>query len=124
MRNCTIANNHSVAADQIAGAIFGAGLELRNTLISGNTAMWTPGCNEVHADGGGNLQWPDGALCTDALTVADPLLGPLGDNGGDTETMLPGAGSSAFAAGTDCPATDQRGEPRATPCTAGAVEGP
>jgi parallel beta-helix repeat protein len=122
--NCTIAKNHSTAADQVAGAIFGAGLSLRNTVISGNTAMWVPGCDETHPDQGGNLQWPDGALCTDSITVLDPELGALGDNGGPTETMLPGASSPARLRGSDCPATDQRGEPRATPCTAGAVEIP
>ncbi len=122
--NCTIANNHSTATDQIAGAIFGAGLSLRNTLVSGNTAMWVPGCNETHPDLGGNLQWPDGALCTDSITVLDPELGALGDNGGPTETMLPGPSSPALSRGSDCPPTDQRGVARATPCTAGAVEVP
>jgi hypothetical protein len=56
--------------------------------------------------------------------VADPLLGELGDNGGETETMLPGSSSPAVGLGTGCPETDQRGEPRGEPCTAGAVEVP
>jgi hypothetical protein len=122
--NCTLANNHATAKDVVAGAIFGGGLALKNTLVTGNTAMWTPGCDQKHADGGGNLQWPDGALCTSSLAVVDPLLGALGANGGPTETMLPGAASPARAAGTGCPATDQRGQPRGEPCTAGAVEVP
>ena len=122
--NCTIANNHSTADGQVAGAIFGDGLTLVNTLIAGNTAMYTPGCDAERTDGSGNLQWPDGALCTDAPTVADPLLGALGDHGGDTETMVPGAGSPAIGLGTGCPPTDQRGNPRSDPCTAGAVEPP
>lgn len=122
--NCTIANNHSTAADQISGAIFGAGLGLKNSIIAGNTAMYTPGCNETHADEGGNLQWPDGALCSDDLLVADPELGDLADNGGPTETLAPAATSPAVGLGGDCPATDQRGEPRAEPCTAGALEVP
>lgn len=120
--NCTIADNHATAADQIAGAIFGQGLELKNTIVSGNTAMWVPGCNEVHSDSGGNLQWPDGALCTASPLVADPLLAELGDHGGQTETMLPDAASPAKGLGTDCPKTDQRGELRPEPCTCGAVE--
>ncbi len=120
--NCTIANNHSTAANQIAGAIFGGGLTLKNTLIAGNTAMYTPGCDSTHTSGGGNLQWPDGALCSDSPTVQDPELGALADNGGPTQTMLPGAGSPAIGLGTECPPTDQRGEPRSEPCTAGAVE--
>lgn len=120
--NCTIANNHSTAPSQIAGAIFGAGLELKNTVISGNTAMYTPGCNAEHPSGGGNLQFPGGALCSDDPLIEDPLLGALRDNGGPTETLLPAAGSPAIGLGTDCPPEDQRGELRGEPCTAGAVE--
>jgi len=120
--NSTIADNHSTADGQVAGAIFGSGLALKNTIVSGNTAQYTPGCDAKHASGGGNLQWPSGALCSDNPTIADPLLGPLGDNGGPTETLLPAAGSPAVGLGTDCPATDQRGMARSEPCTAGAVE--
>jgi parallel beta-helix repeat protein len=120
--NCTIANNHSTATDQVAGAIFGSGLALKNTVVSGNTAMWVPGCDQTHTSSGGNLQWPDGALCTDSPLVADPELGALGDNGGVTETMLPSSTSPARSLGTGCPAADQRGEARTEPCTAGAVE--
>jgi hypothetical protein len=122
MLNCTIANNRSTADGQVAGAIFGPGLTLKNTVISGNTAQYTPGCDKKHGAEGGNVQWPDGALCSDAPLVADPELGSLADHGGPTETMLPAATSPALALGTDCPATDQRGEPRGEPCTAGAVE--
>jgi parallel beta-helix repeat protein len=122
--NCTIANNHATGQDQVCGAIFGAGLSLKNTVISGNTAMWVPGCDKAHPDEGGNLQWPGGALCAPTLTVADPLLGALGDNGGPTETMAPSASSPARLVGSGCPATDQRGVARAAACTAGAVEVP
>ncbi len=124
IRNCTIANNHATADGQIAGAIFGDGLTLENTLIAGNTAMYTPGCNAKRTDGSGNLQWPDGALCTADPLIADPLLGDLGDHGGATESMVPGAGSPAIGLGTNCPDTDQMGNPRPEPCTAGAVEAP
>lgn len=120
--NCTIADNHATAEDQISGAIFGAGLTLVNTIVAYNSAMWVPGCNETHGVGDGDIQWPDGALCTDDPLVADPLLADLGDNGGETLTMLPSAESPAVGLGTGCPETDQRGEPRPEPCTAGAVE--
>lgn len=120
--NCTIANNHSTAADQIAGAIFGAGLALKNTIVAFNTAMYTPGCNQTHASGGGNLQWPSGALCTEEPVVSDPELGELAEHGGPTPTLLPSVSSPAVGLGRDCPASDQRGEPRSEPCTAGAVE--
>ena len=48
----------------------------------------------------------------------------LADNGGDTETLVPAAGSPAKGIATGCPPTDQRGNPRPEPCTAGAVEAP
>ncbi|HVO21566.1 MAG TPA: choice-of-anchor Q domain-containing protein [Anaeromyxobacter sp.] len=123
--NCTIADNQSTGADTVAGAIFGTGPALVNTIVSGNTAPWSPGCSHPLADGGGNLEWPDGAGCAAGALVADPILGPLGANGGATETLLPAAGSPARGLGTmPCPAVDQRGVARATPCTAGAVEVP
>ncbi len=122
IKNCTIANNHATADGQVAGAIFGGGLALENTLIAGNTAMYTPTCDATH-DGGGNLEWPDdGAECTDAPLIANPRLGELGDHGGETETMVPEADSPAAGIATDCPETDQLGNPRPEPCTAGAVE--
>ncbi len=122
--NCTIADNHATAPGTVAGAIFGAGLALKNTLVSGNSAQYSPVCSSSHADGGGNLQWPGATPCVPGIAVADPRLGPLGDGGGPTETMLPAADGPARRRGTGCPATDQRGRPRASPCTAGAVELP
>lgn len=56
---------------------------------------------------------------------ADPLLGPLADNGGPTQTLALRAGSPALdAAGEPCPATDQRGVPRpqGPACDIGAFE--
>ncbi len=48
------------------------------------------------------------------LVNTDPLLGPLADNGGPTQTHALLAGSPAIDTGDDtgCPATDQRGMPR------------
>jgi len=122
--NCTIANNRATAKDVVAGAIFGGGLTLQNTLVAGNSAMWVPGCDVTHGDGGGNLHWPAGASCTASLAVVDPMLGPLGANGGPTETLVPDPASPARLRGDGCPITDQLGRPRGVPCTAGAVEVP
>jgi len=95
------------------------------TIVANNTAMYTPTCDASRSDGSGNLQWPDdGSPCTDGALVADPMLGELGDNGGDTATMLPSPGSPARGIGHGCPPADQRGNPRGDPCTAGAVEVP
>ena len=77
-------------------------------------------------DQGGNVTWND---TTCPGKVADPLLGALAGNGGPTETMLPGAGSSAIGAvaAASCAVNeDQRGLPRPgtgkTNCDSGAVE--
>jgi CSLREA domain-containing protein len=66
---------------------------------------------------GHNLEWNGGnEPCftgADPTNVFDdPKLGPLGDNGGPTETEALGAGSPAIDAGAGAPATDQRGNPR------------
>jgi len=77
-------------------------------------------------DQGGNVTWND---TTCPGEVADPMLGPLADNGGLTETLLPGASGSAIGAvpAASCAVhEDQRGLPRPgtgkTNCDAGAVE--
>ncbi|MGH2676523.1 MAG: choice-of-anchor Q domain-containing protein, partial [Actinomycetota bacterium] len=50
------------------------------------------------------------------LLDVNPLLGPLADNGGPTQTHALLAGSPAIdAAGPGSPSTDQRGAPRGTP---------
>lgn len=119
--NCTIADNHATG-ESVAGAIFGSGLTLSNTIIANNTATYTKTCNVTRTGGSGNLQWPDDSPCTEAPLVADPELASLADAGGDTEVMLPAAGSAAVGIATGCPATDQLGNPRPEPCTSGAVE--
>jgi len=60
--------------------------------------------------------------CTSSVIIADGDLGPLQNNGGVTGTLAPPATSPALAKGTGCPETDQRGEPRKSPCTLGAYE--
>jgi len=56
------------------------------------------------------------------ITFADPVLGPLADHGGPTLTIAPGADPSVVKIGSACPATDQTGKARPTPCTIGALE--
>ena len=125
MLNCTIANNKATGSGVVAGAIFSTGLTLANTIIVNNTAMYDPSCEAPPLAGTtGNLQWPSGSSCTMSPKVADPMLGMLGSNGGPTATLLPASGSPAAGIGTNCPPTDQRGNPRGSTCTAGAVEIP
>ena len=54
----------------------------------------------------------------------NPLLAPLANNGGPTDTIALLAGSPAVDAGDACPAVDQRGQSRAQgkTCDAGAFE--
>ena len=130
--NCTIAGNDAQFASGIARA---TPLTIRNTIIS-NLAdnQYTPlnctGSSYATPPGSGDhdLQWPTGLKddmdCVAGITRQDPLLAPLADNGGPTPTLLPMPGSPALAAGSGCPPTDQRGQPRADPCTLGAVEVP
>ena len=128
MLNCTIANNKATASGQVAGAIFSDGLTLTNTIIANNTAQYDPSCERAAA-----RRLVGKSAVAERLAVhrvvpmfADwPMLGALGSNGGPTQTLLPATGSPAAGLGTaNCPPTDQRGNPRSTPCTAGAVEIP
>jgi hypothetical protein len=68
---------------------------------------------------------PSSSTCTHIIN-ANPLLGPLQDNGGFTQTMALGPGSPAIDAGNDanCPSTDQRGvtRPQGSHCDMGAYE--
>jgi len=113
------------------GGLFQSGaatVTISNTILSGNSdpSGEAPDCSGTLSSGGANiLQSTNG--CTFApgagdLTGVDPLLGPLSDNGGPTQTHALLAGSPAInAGGPTCTATDQRGLPRAD-CDIGAYE--
>ena len=97
--------------------------EIANSIAVANG---TPACVGAPADGGHNISLAD-ATCPGAS--ADPLLGPLADNGGPTPlTRKPGPGSAALdlvpLAGAGCVATDERLVPRPQGggCEAGAYE--
>ena len=103
------------------GAISGTGT-LKNTIIT-NSLFGGRNCSVPMTDGGGNLSWPD---TTCPGLNADPLLGPLQDNGGPTQThaLLPGSPAIEAALLANCPATDQRGvsRPQGAGCDIGAYE--
>lgn len=136
IKNVTLANNRASDSDSFAAAtVGGAGVTMQNTLVDGHSAGngYNPiSCRAAFLEGSGNQQFPvdrsgagsddPSALCTSDTLVADALLGALGNHGGDTETLLPTAGSPVIGLASDCPATDQRGVARSEPCTAGAVE--
>jgi CSLREA domain-containing protein len=79
------------------------------------------------SDGGHNIGFGDPS-CPVGFGAGDPNLGPIQDNGGPSQTISLGAGSSALdavpATGAGCQATDERGVPRPTgsACDIGAYE--
>ncbi len=108
------------AAPNISGVIFwadqAAGLPVENYVLSQTISSM---------DFTITTECQIGALgCTDA----DPLLGPLQDNGGFAPTLKPDVGSPAIGNGNafNCPAVDERGISRPQPvggqCDIGAVE--
>jgi len=134
--NSTFANNQALGGPgYFSAAMFGDSyFPINNSVFSNNTSNdpWNPmQCGFAPANGSGDMQWPStrtigGAAdlpCVNGITFADPLLAPLGNNGGPTATHLPAPGSPLRGAGRGCPATDQRGNPRdPARCTIGAVE--
>lgn len=105
-------------------------LTLRNTIISNtpgqpNCAVYGMVGNGI-VDGGNNLQWGGSVAqsCGAAIPEADPLLAPLANNGGFSQTMALQAGSPALDAGSGCAPVDQRGtaRPAGPACDIGAYE--
>jgi predicted outer membrane repeat protein len=115
----TITQNYSTTA----GAVFSAPdtIEIHNSIIADNPGgdCSYPGTSAIL---GMNIN-SDGS-CSGMVT-ADPLLGPLADNGGGTLThAIPADSPARDAAIGDCPASDQRGQtrPQGTACDLGSYE--
>ena len=133
--------NVTISGNVAAGSGFGGGLHilelgspappppaLENTIVAKNEASTGPDCDSPATSLGHNLERHTSCGLTAAgdLQMTDPLLGPLSDNGGPTQTEALLHGSPAINAGDDagCPATDQRGvhRPRGPHCEIGAYE--
>ena len=118
LTNSTVSfNSTNVLAVVGAGVYNDVGkVELVNTVVANNHLLVGGDCrgsitslgHNLDSDGTCNLTEP-----TD-VTSTDPLLGPLQDNGGPTETHALLLGSLAIDAGDDAsaPLTDQRGVTR------------
>jgi hypothetical protein len=137
LTNVTVAGNtsrHSFGGLAVRG---GASLSLTNVTISGNIAVAPggPGGLYIHRSAKATLtntivagnSYPDAAgpfMGTNNLIGGDPLLAPLGDYGGPTQTMSLLPGSPAIGGGTaaGAPATDQRGVPRSGRVDIGAFQ--
>ena len=101
MINCTVTGN--TASEGGGGIWYGNGSALLNTIVYGDTGgelasnstatVTATYCDIEGGDAGpGNIN-------------ANPLLSPLADNGGQTQTMSLGAGSPCYGAGTPIGAT-------------------
>ena len=113
MTNVTIANNSAPAGGGFVNS--GDIATLTNVIIAGNSpddcAHFSPIPVSSH-----NLD-SDATCGFTALSDhqgADPMLGPLADNGGLTMThaLLPGSEAIDVGDNVDCPQTDQRGRAR------------
>jgi hypothetical protein len=129
--NVTVARNR---AGNVGGGVGNTGnLTFSNSLIVGNTGNF-PDCSGSLTSLGFNfIENPAGCSVSanSVISNTDPLLGPLGDNGGESPTHAlllgspgidrgnPAAPGSAEAA---CEVDDQRGQERAAPCDIGAYE--
>jgi Domain of unknown function DUF11 len=135
--------NTTIAGNSVGTAGVGGGLAIynptptvvtelgvKNTIVADNTGpAGESDCGAVATiNSDHNLSGDESCMFTDAGSKqnANAQLGPLQDNGGETDTMALPAGSPAVDAGTNagCPATDQRGvgRPQGTACDIGAYE--
>ncbi|NCF23691.1 MAG: hypothetical protein GWP60_04075, partial [Gammaproteobacteria bacterium] len=123
--NSTVVENLAPAGT--AGGLFvgtfgdaAATLNVVNSIVGNNAnfgcflAPFGPGPVELNSIG--NNVFTD-ATCNPVASdqvVADPVIGPLQDNGGPTLThgLLPGSPAIDTANPAFCPPTDQRGVPR------------
>lgn len=137
LENSTIAYNSGLGVTD--GAIVAgdfATITATNTIVANNSggdcssfgvdSQIVSGANNISSDSSCNFSQPSDLFNT------DPMLGPLQNNGGQTDTFAPLANSPAIDAGNNatCLATDQRGISRpidgdgngTAVCDIGAVE--
>ena len=130
--NTTIYSNTASAGGNSlfnnSGGVGTSTISAVNTIVA--TSAAGANCSGLITNGGNNLQYTD-QTCFSGLTPADPLLGPLANNGGPTLTHDLRYRSPAIDAGSNtvCGAApvnnlDQRGvtRPQGTICDIGAVE--
>jgi len=123
--NSTIANNRAASGAGIAGGPGDA--DVSNSIVFGNRTFGgdASDCQDPFTSSGGNVIGAPGECVLDADDVStDPLLGPLADNGGPTETMSIGASSPAIGLAVEATASkfDQRGVRRGDDPDAGAYQ--
>jgi hypothetical protein len=125
--NSTITANRSAAGAGVAGSGEGDA-DVSNSIVYGNvTHGGTPAdCADPFTSRGGNLIGEPGECLLDGSDRrnVDPLLGPLADNGGPTQTqaILPGSPAIDLAVPELAAKFDQRGVKRGDDPDAGAYE--
>jgi predicted outer membrane repeat protein len=140
IQSTIVINNSTIAYNQ--AGFLGGGIEssttgsvLRNSIVAHNTAFneWgiNHNCTTTMQNGGGNLQdKPQNPYqvndfeCAQGITIGDPMLAPLADNGGYTMTHALMTGSPAIDKGNNnaCELKDQRDHVRVGLCDMGAYE--
>jgi CSLREA domain-containing protein len=134
--NATVDANSAAGppAGSAGGNFFAVGsttaVAVENTIVSAGVATTNRDCggSGTLMSQGNNLE--SGTDCGFTASgdhqSTDPLLGPLQDNGGTTQTQAVQPGSPIIDAGNtaDCPPTDQRGvaRPQGPACDIGAFE--
>ncbi len=130
-------NGGSIAGGAIYTAPTSSTVKLHNSIVAGNTASSGPDVSGAFTSQGNNLigktdgssGWIASGASADLTGTSaaplNPLLAPLGNYGGPTQTMalLPGSPAiDAGASGGAIPTTDQRGKPRDGATDIGAFE--
>jgi hypothetical protein len=114
--NCTLAGNKAGGGPG-GGINNSSGLIIANTIVATNTASTSPDFNGAASSRGYNLigdtSGSTGFGAAGDQIGVDPMLGPLQDNGGPTDTMALLPGSPAIDAGSDALAVDSSGGPLA-----------
>ena len=122
--NCTISGNGHYF-DQNLFAVTDGIVNLRNSILAGNRGGGFE-FNDVNSSGYNVLGFGSAYFIapTDIVYVDDPLLGPLQNNGGPTQTMALLAGSPALTAGDPAQlgVPDQRGVVRSGGVNIGAYQ--
>jgi hypothetical protein len=120
--------NDTIAGNQGGGLVFLEGpATFANTIVAGNPGGDCNFSNVPHTTDH-SLDSDNSCGFTDAgsLPGVNPMLGPLANNGGPTDTQALLAGSPAIDAGDNatCQPTDQRGvtRPQGPACDIGAYE--
>jgi hypothetical protein len=116
---------HSYSGGSGTGGGIDGAVTSADTIIAGNAAAAAPDCSGTVSSLGNSLvgetDGRSGRIASDltgtAASPLAPLLGPLGNYGGPTQTMALLPGSPAIGAGTAVPgvAADQRGLPLDSP---------